>query len=218
MCKSTKVWVTTNNSNTNSGMDLDGKLEIQDKQMDDPVIDMSVKQKTDNVVIGERVPDLNKESQEKECSYNVEMSIDKNNEVVISDQPKVVNSSNGCMQENNDKRNLSFENLNNPEVQFVTENHLENCSDDLYSDDAAAIEALMDESDSSTSSLKRRRVKFKTGGLKGKGNLVCNEPLVETNPEWVKLISQYQTRSKAKKVKNERGLNSSVICGGISKK
>lgn len=138
--------------------------------------------------------------------------------VVISDQSKVLNSNIGCMQESNEKRNSSAENLNISQVKFVADNHLENCSEDLFSNDVAAVEALMDESDSSTSSLKRRRVKLETGNLKGKGILVCNEPLVEDNPEWVKLVSQYQTRTKAKKIKKESGLNSGVMCGGVSKK
>lgn len=76
----------------------------------------------------------------------------------------------------------------------------------------------MDESDGSMSSIKRRRRKFKANKLKGGNNVLSGDPLVETNPKWIKLVSQIQTRSKSKKAKDEAGNSSGIINGGISKK
>lgn len=62
------------------------------------------------------------------------------------------------------------------------------------------------------------RRKTKTGKVKGSSKAMYEEPLVETNPEWVKLVSQFQTRSKSKKNKEDGYSLGDIISGGITKK
>lgn len=73
-------------------------------------------------------------------------------------------------------------------------------------------------STSSVSSIRRRRNKIKTSKITAENKVLSGDSLVETNPEWINLMSQIQTRSKAKKAKEIDGNPGSVLHGGISKK
>lgn len=85
-------------------------------------------------------------------------------------------------------------------------------------DETASKSSLLEESDSSSSSFKRRRSKLKSNKFKCTNNMISEEPLVETNHEWVRLMSQYQTRSKSKRAKEGGGNPGGVMNGGITKR
>lgn len=208
VCKSSRVWIPKNNLNKDNNMDLDEACVGPDECMGVTVGESSINQKNmkevnaEIVDVGLQITDVDTQKDGK-GSCNIEdggkrassQQVSKNGDLIHFD---VVNNKDNTVE------------LESGEVHtFDQEQGITNDLKDNF----------MEESDcSSSSSFKRkRRSKFKGGKMKVNVVILGQDPLEEANHELVKLVSQFNTRSKTKKLREDGDKTGGVKNGGICK-
>lgn len=242
LCKAAKVWVPKENPNQVNGMDIDINLKNQ-SQVSSTHADKNTLHDGDNTSTinpkeKEKVLRTTVASKTNTASISNPFNVLAETNVCmqdLSDEPKdssnSLKNSDCIIDKKVDKgmharsvsierdNNIPYDNTNVHEVRTDPSKFSLPSSLNLQELESNMLQdMLMEDSDSSSSSIKRRRNKFKANKFKGDNRVVSGEPLVETNPEWTKLVSQFKAKSKPKKAKEDWGSPGGVMNGGISKR